>query len=59
MLIHCFFVVWQHLESAMAACLALTELLGSAIQQLSALLCTGNSGELWGLPPVLGITATP
>lgn len=28
------FVVWQHLESAMAASLALTEVLGSANQQL-------------------------
>lgn len=28
------FVVWQHLESAIAAPLALTEILGSAIQQL-------------------------
>lgn len=41
----------------MSASLALTELLVSAIQQLPALLCTGDSGELWGLPPVLGITA--
>lgn len=33
----------------MSASLAMTELLGSAIQQLSALPCTGDSGELWDL----------
>lgn len=41
------FVVWQHLESAMAASFALSEVLGSAIQQLPAPPRTGNSGKLW------------
>lgn len=41
------FVVWQYLESAMAASLALSEVLGSAIQPLPAPPSSGNSGKLW------------
>lgn len=57
MFIHCF--LWLGNTCSLPASLALTEHLGSAIQQLPALPSTGDSGELWGLPPVLGITAIP
>lgn len=40
----------------MAAPLALAEHLGAPMQHLPALPYAGNSGELWVLPPVLGIT---
>lgn len=57
---HCFLWLggaWnQEAASAMAASFVLAEHLDAPIQQLPELLCTGNSGELWVLPPVLGIT---
>lgn len=59
MFVHCFLWLgspWnQPAASATAASLALAEHLGAPIQQLPALPCTGNSGELWVLPLFLGI----